>query len=56
MIMDWTGAHCVFVVEMFFKTGEFVIASQSFFLGGARGVIVIIDLSSNPGWGWLHFH
>ena len=29
--MAWTGAHCVFAVEMF-KTGESVIAMQRVFL------------------------
>ena len=30
-MMTWTGAHCAFAVEMLFKTGEFVIATQRAF-------------------------
>ena len=39
--------------------GKIVFCSWK--LGGARGVMVIIvgnehsDISSNPGWDWLHF-
>ena len=29
--MVWTGAHCVFAVEIFFKTDESVIATQRVF-------------------------
>ena len=30
MVMVWTGAHCAFAVEMFFKTKESLIGTESF--------------------------
>ena len=31
MVMAWTGVHCAFAVETFFKIDEFVFTTQSNF-------------------------